>query len=61
MIAKRPPFKSKSMKELYKKVITSNYAPLNPNLDIPNELIVMLNLIFQANPRMRPSCNTLLN
>ena len=61
MIAKRPPFKSKSMKELYKKVIQANYTPLNPNLDIPFELVVMLKLIFSPNPRLRPSCTTLLN
>jgi len=31
MITKRPPFKSQSMKELYKKVITAKYPALKPN------------------------------
>jgi len=31
MVAKKPPFKSNSMKELYKKVIAAKYTPLKPS------------------------------
>ena len=62
MISKRPPFKSKNMKELYKKVIAANYPPLNnTNYQIPYEFTALIRMIIQPNPRLRPSCNTLLN
>ena len=46
MIAKRAPFKSNSMKELYKKVIQAKYTPLKPQNHIPHELTVLLKMIF---------------
>jgi NIMA (never in mitosis gene a)-related kinase len=61
MLAKRPPFKANSMKELYKKVISAKYAPLKPDHSMPIELYILVKMILQPNPRVRPSCNTLLN
>ena len=61
MIAKRPPFKSTSMSELYKKVIAAKYPPLSTSqYQVPFEFIGLLKMILQPNPRLRPSCNTLL-
>lgn len=62
MITKRPPFKSKNMKELFKKVITAKYPPIvNTSYQIPYEFTALIRMILQPNPRLRPSCNTLLN
>lgn len=61
MITKRPPFKSNSMKELYKKVITAKYPPLKPRVDLSVEMCNLVKMILQPNPRLRPSCYTLLN
>jgi len=61
VITKRPPFKSKNMKELYKKVIQARYAPLRSNPFHPSEFNMLIRMIIQPNPRVRPSCNTLLN
>jgi len=35
MIAKRPPFKSNSMKELYKKVVSAKYLPIQASVHCP--------------------------
>jgi hypothetical protein len=61
MLSKRAPFKSNSMKELYKKVIQARYAPLKNNGDFLPDLLTLVKIILNPNPRLRPSCNTLLN
>jgi len=63
IIAKSPPFKATSMKELFKKVTGAKYPPLKgkPFINFPNELVMLIRLILNPNPRLRPSCSTLLN
>ena len=61
MMAKRPPFKSNSMKELYKKVIAAKYAPLKNNGDFDPNVLMLVKIILNPNPKLRPSCSTLLN
>lgn len=61
MISKKPPFKGNSMRELYKKVITAKYQPLKPMAGYPLELYALIKMILNPNPRLRPSCFTLLN
>jgi serine/threonine protein kinase len=61
MVAKRPPFKSNSMKELYKKVTSAKYSPVKIIPSVPYELYHLIKIILQPNPKQRPSCNTLLN
>lgn len=61
MLNKRPPFKSNSMKDLYKKVILAKYSPMKSEGIFPAELFTLVKIILNPNPRLRPSCNTLLN
>lgn len=62
MMGRRPPFKATSMQDLYKKVIQAKYPEISRKLTrYPPELLGLIDMILQPNPRMRPSCNTLLN
>lgn len=49
------------MKELYKKVIVAKYFPLKNVSNYPQEIVGLVKMILNPNPRLRPSCNTLLN
>lgn len=60
MIAHRAPFKSNSMKELYKKVIAARYPQIKNNGFLP-DILLLIKIILNPQPRLRPSCNTLLN
>jgi NIMA (never in mitosis gene a)-related kinase len=46
MVAKKPPFKSNSMKELYKKVIQAKYSPVKIQPTVPYELYHMIKMIL---------------
>ena len=47
MVSKRPPFKSKNMKELYKKVITAKFPPLEcSSYQIPYEFSALVRMIL---------------
>jgi len=49
------------MKELYKKVIAAKYTYLKPDAQYPVDLYMLIKMILNPNPRLRPSCTTLLN
>jgi hypothetical protein len=47
MITKRPPFKSKNMKELYKKVIGARFPPLaSDSYATPLEFNILIKMIL---------------
>lgn len=46
MITNRPPFKSNSMKELYKKVVSSKYPVLKASNNLPVELCLLVKMIL---------------
>jgi hypothetical protein len=49
------------MKDLYRKVITAKYTPMKSEGVFPADLFTLVKIILNPNPRLRPSCNTLLN
>jgi len=49
------------MKDLYRKVIMAKYTPMKSEGVFPADLFTLVKIILNPNPRLRPSCNTLLN
>jgi len=49
------------MKELYKKVIAARYPQIKQNGDFLPDILMLIKIILNPQPRLRPSCNTLLN
>ncbi len=59
MAALRPPFKAKDMGGLYKKVVAAQYPPLSQRYS--HEFREIIQMMLQANPALRPTCDQLLN
>ena len=55
MTALAPPFKAKSMDELFKTVCQANYPPIPTYYS--NDLARLISMLLQADPRNRPSCD----
>jgi hypothetical protein len=61
MLNKKPPFRANNMRDLFKKVVVAKYCPMKSDGSFPAELFTLVKIILNPNPRLRPSCNTLLN
>ena len=58
MITLRPPFRAKSMEELYKKVTQGIFNKIPSQFS--NDLYKIVQLLLQVNPEKRPSCSEIL-
>ena len=59
MITLRPPFRAQNMEGLYKKVTKGQYSKI-PDI-FSNDLHQIIIFLLQVNPKLRPSCDQILN
>ena len=59
MITLRPPFRAKSMEELYKKVTQGIFNKIPSQFS--NDLFKIVQLLLQVSPEKRPNCSEILN
>lgn len=58
MTTKSPPFTARDMQGLYRKVIQGAYPPIPPRYS--NDLSNVIKSLLQVNPKMRPTCEKIL-
>ena len=59
MIALKPPFRAQDMEGLYKRVIKGQYSRIPDRFS--NDLFQIVQFLLQVNPKLRPSCEQILN
>ena len=59
MIALKPPFRAQDMEGLYKRVIKGQYSKIPDRFS--NDLFQIIQFLLQVNPKLRPSCEQILN
>ena len=58
MLTLRPPFRAKSMEELYQKVQKGHFGNINPRYS--NDIFEMCKFLLKVNPNNRPTCAEIL-
>merc|ERR550514_1747928 len=58
MVALRPPFRAEDMEGLYRKVLRGQYPRIPPHYS--NDLVEVISVLLQVNPRHRPTVDQLL-
>ena len=59
MITLKPPFRAQDMEGLYKRVIKGQYSRIPERFS--NDLFQIIQFLLQVNPKLRPSCEQILN
>ena len=59
MITLKPPFRAQDMEGLYKRIIKGQYNRIPDRFS--NDLFTIVQFLLQVNPRLRPSCEQILN
>ena len=59
MITLKPPFRAQDMEGLYKRVIKGQYSRIPDRFS--NDLFQIIQFLLQVNPKLRPSCDQILN